>query len=120
MTPRSGFEEFLRVMLTAAEMVDDLDGQRAREAAAFREGYRLGFGGGREVGERRVVSAAMLAHDDVVADLAGRRPSRSYSELELIRWDGPRRDFGKPRPGDYMGGPVDWETGRPAGRGTAA
>ncbi|WP_433138700.1 hypothetical protein ACQPZ8_37430 [Actinomadura nitritigenes] len=48
MTPEA--EELQRLAVAAAEMVDDLDAQRAREAAEFRAGYELGFAAGREVG----------------------------------------------------------------------
>jgi hypothetical protein len=43
-------DELRTIALAAADLVDDLDGQRAREDAAFQEGYRLAFEAGREVG----------------------------------------------------------------------
>lgn len=43
-------ETLRSLAIAAAELIDDLDGQRAREAAAFEEGYRLAFEAGREVG----------------------------------------------------------------------
>jgi hypothetical protein len=38
------------LLLAAAELVDDIDGQRRREAEAVEHGIRLGFGHGYDVG----------------------------------------------------------------------
>lgn len=51
--PRNTVDELQRLCTVASGLVEDLDSQRAREAAAFEEGYRLAFDAGREVGYRQ-------------------------------------------------------------------
>ena len=73
---------------TCREMVAD-----ARSAA-----YRAGYHAGRIA----VIEDLKAVQQEIVRDL----------DTHLTRWDGLLRDFGKPRPGDYTGGPVAWDGGQ--------
>jgi hypothetical protein len=76
------------VCVAAAELIDDLDGQRRREHAAFAEGYRLGFHAGHDVGHR----AAHHEIETVWATLAARVRASvrqlAHDELEQRRYPG--------------------------------
>lgn len=77
----------------------------ARQAAA-EAAYRRG---------REDEGAEMAAAWHAVADPAA-AGGPSFAELELRRWGpGGRAHFGDPRPGDYRGGPVEWDGSREAG-----
>lgn len=91
-------DELRTIALAAAELVDDLDGQRAREAAAFEEGYRLAFEAGREIGYRQAEDDMQRAWSALAAkvrswadrprfrELEKRRyPDRSHRELQVMR-----------------------------------
>jgi hypothetical protein len=69
---------------------------------AWRDGYRIGHERGYDCGYLDGIAARKHAQH-LLVDLIGRH---------LARWDGLRRDFGKPRPGEYTGGPVDFWSGR--------
>lgn len=72
----------------------------------FRFGYRIGYADAYDTGYAQALRDVEARQTDIVAEALGRTPSRSYAEQEQLRWGGKREDFGKPRPGDYMGGPV--------------
>lgn len=57
----------------------------AAAAAQFADHYQRGFADG--------IAAYKAAEHGIVRNV----------RAELARWDGPREDFGKPRPGDYPG-----------------
>jgi len=69
---------------------------------ADRDGYRRGERTGYDRGYIDGIEARKHAQH-LVADVIG---------AHLARWDGLRADFGKPRPGDYTGGPVAWDGGQ--------
>lgn len=87
----------------AAELVNAIGDKAAADAAAFCDAYRLGFEAGVEVG-RQARDHELMAEDarlsEHIHDIAQIKP---YAELERIRWDGRREDFGRPRPGDFPG-----------------
>lgn len=56
-------DELRHLIAAAADLVDDLEGQRAAETAEFHAGYRLGFDAGHEVGYRQ-------AEDDMAREWA--------------------------------------------------
>ncbi|SNR35049.1 hypothetical protein [Actinomadura mexicana] len=118
--PRQHVDELLALATAAAEMVDDIQGQQRRESAAFGEGYALGLAAGVDVGRDQAETDMTEAWRPVAESVRRLGRTLTFEEIERRRWDGRREDFGLPRPGDYTGGPVDWETGRPLGRGTAA
>ena len=64
-----------------------------RVYASWRDGYRAGRGDGYDRGYADGAAARKHAQHQL-ADAV---------DLNLRRWDGLRRDFGKPRPGDYHG-----------------
>lgn len=90
-----------RVELLLA-LSDERDQWERWVLAAAREAYRAGRRAGYERGYVDGVEARKHAQHMLV-DLIG---------THLARWDGLRRDFGKPRPGDYAGGPVAWNGGQ--------
>lgn len=100
--------------LVAVEMLaDSADRERAIFEMAWQAGYRTGFETGTEVGYGQAETDMERAWAEVAARVRG---FASDLDLERRRWGGPREDFGKPRPGDYLGGPVPWNG---AGRGAA-
>lgn len=86
MTPE--VEELQRLAVAAAELVDDLEGQRVREAAEFRAGHALGFAAGRDVGYG--AAERDMAHEwRAVAEHVRRiASSPSLAELEARRYPG--------------------------------
>lgn len=101
--------------LVAVEMLaGSADRERAIFEMAWQAGYRTGFESGTEVGYGQAETDMERAWSKVAAKVRG---FASDHDLERRRWDGRREDFGRPRPGDYLGGPVDWNGS--AGRGAA-
>ncbi|MFI0354487.1 hypothetical protein [Actinomadura sp. 9N407] len=104
--------------VVAVEMLADSAVREQRiDRAAFSEGYRAGFMAGREVGYRAAENDMARAWSYLAAKVRGLAMSPKHDELERIRWDGRREDFGKPRPGDHPGGPKDWNGNMMSGRG---
>ncbi|GAA1837276.1 hypothetical protein [Actinomadura chokoriensis] len=102
--------------IVAAELLaDTADRERAIAGAMWSAGYAAGFDAGTEVGYDCAEAEMAQAWAPVAESVRQVGRSLSHAELELRRWDGRREDFGRPRPGDYLGGPVPWD-----GRGTAA
>ena len=99
----------------AQRLINQLDAILGNREALFRTAYEMGFNAGRDVGyaqakhEEEQDWAALTAH----VQSLGTSDAKTHTEMELRRWGGPRADYGKPRPGDYPGGPCDWETGQP-------
>ncbi|MFG1855009.1 hypothetical protein ACGFJT_24465 [Actinomadura geliboluensis] len=110
--PDQHAEELLTLGVALGELLDDLESQHAREAAEFRAGYDLGFAAGREIGYAQAETDMERAWQPVAESVRRIGRSLTRDEIERRRWDGRREDFGKPRPGDYMGGPVAWTTER--------
>jgi hypothetical protein len=81
---------------------DERDIWLARVYRTWREAYALGRGRGYADGYLDGAAARKHAQH-LLVDVIG---------THLARWDGLRRDYGKPRPGDYTGGPVDFYGGR--------
>lgn len=100
----------------AQRLINQLDTILGDREQLFRTAYELGFNAGHQVGH------ALAKHEEAaewarVAEHVhglGTSDSKSHAEMEQRRWGGPREDFGRPRPGDYLGGPVDWDTNEPA------
>ncbi|MDL4772916.1 hypothetical protein [Actinomadura xylanilytica] len=108
--------------IVAAEMLaESPERERSIADAMWTAGFGVGFVAGEDVGYGRAHAEMDRAWADLAAKVRGLASSPKHDELERRRWDGRRENFGRPRPGDYLGGPVEWETGRPVrGRGTAA
>jgi hypothetical protein len=94
-----------RLLMAAAEMIDDLGDVALRERRIFEQawaaGYRVGYEAGHDVGHRR-------AHAEIAEDwrhLAEKiRGEARYVGLEERRWGpGGRAHFGDPRPTDWPG-----------------
>lgn len=91
------------------ELSDERDLWMRRLAADYRLGYRLGYADGDRSGYER--GARLRESDPVRIDVG----APSLAELELRRWGpGGREHFGDPRLGDYVGGPVKLDEGRPS------
>lgn len=104
----SSVDELRRLVDVAAGLVDDIQSQQQREAAALQEGYDLGHAAGVDVGRGQAETAMEEAWRPVAESVRRLGRILTRDELELRRWDGPREEFGRPRPGDYTGGPVPW------------
>lgn len=79
------------------ELSDERDLQLSLRLAAWREGYQAGRRDGYDRGYLDGFAVAVTGYKraqlDAVRDL----------DLHLRRWDGLRRDFGRPRDGDFQG-----------------
>lgn len=84
---------------------DERDVWLARVYRTWREAYALGRADGYDCGYADGVAARKHAEHALV----------DVIRLHLRRWDGLRRDFAKPRPTDYQGGPVAVWDGRHRG-----
>ena len=98
--PRGAVTEPQRRAVLA--LSDERDLWLARVYRTWREAYALGRARGYDAGYLDGIAARKHAQH-LLVDVIG---------THLARWDGLRRDFGKPRPGDYAGGPVDFYGGR--------
>lgn len=100
------------IVSDAAKIVTRTAAWSQREMAAhddgFRFGYRIGYATAYDRGYAQALRDVEARQADIVAEVLGRLPSRPYVEQEQLRWDGPRSEFGAPRPGDYTGGPIEW------------
>jgi hypothetical protein len=74
----------------------------------FCDGYRLGYPTGWDVGYRYAYHEIAEQDQLRMARMHGVFTSPAYAELERIRWDGRREDFGKPRAGDFRGFGADY------------
>ncbi|MEO3811352.1 hypothetical protein ABGB17_20350 [Sphaerisporangium sp. B11E5] len=86
-------------------LLADLDGQRDRENAAFRQGFTVGFAHGFDLGEKnrlREEAELWAALAEKVRQM-GRSRYLNFAELEHARYGGPRALAGLPRDGDYPG-----------------
>ncbi|MFC6080734.1 FliH/SctL family protein [Sphaerisporangium aureirubrum] len=89
-------------------LLADLDGQRRRERQAYAEGYRDGHRSGWDVGYAHACHEMATEWAKLRRVVRGTAAGPSHAELEHRRWQGRRADFGRPRPGDHPGGPVQW------------
>lgn len=106
--------------IVAVEMLaDSAERERSIADAMWSAGYAAGLDAGTEIGRDQAEAEMARAWAPVAESVRRLGRSLTREELELRRWDGRREDFGRPRPGDHPGGPVDWETGRPTGQGAA-
>jgi hypothetical protein len=93
-------EDLIRV---AADLLDRIATRAETDEAAFREAYRLGFESGVIVGRRQLDEELSEADRHRAAHVSELALLPAHTELEHLRWDGPRADFGRPRPGDFPG-----------------
>lgn len=89
---------------------DDRARQLGRELAAWRDGYRLGFDAGAEVGRGAEAHERDQAHARLARHVLQGEP---LDDVEARRWtlrgeQRTRATFGQPHPADYQGGPVSW------------
>lgn len=111
-------------LVAAARLLNDLDGQRRREARSYIDGYHDGHRAGCDLGYDqaeqdmakawRAVAGVVRPHGN---GLVGHSPPPGLAELQRIR-DQPGGAFyldrlARHRRRQYEGGPVDWETGQP-------
>jgi hypothetical protein len=75
----------------------------------FTAGYALGFQAGREVGRLQLDRELTEQDRRRMAYLHGLATCPAYADLEPIRWDGRREDFGRPRVGDFPGSGAAYE-----------
>lgn len=95
------------LLIAAAKLVDAIGDQAARDRASYDAGYRYAartfFDLGFQAGYQRAEELATLRWAPV-AECVGRLAGLpAYADLERIRWDGRREDFGRPRPSDFPG-----------------
>ncbi|SNT56678.1 hypothetical protein SAMN05443665_104570 [Actinomadura meyerae] len=96
--------------IVAAELLaESAERERTIFEHAWSTGYGAGFDAGTEVGYDCAEAEMAQAWAPVAESVRRLGRSLSHAELERRRWDGRREDFGKPRPGDYRGGPVPWD-----------
>jgi hypothetical protein len=81
----------------------------AADSAAFCDAYALGFAAGEEAGRMRLDHELTEQDRLRMARMHGIATTPAYRDLERIRWDGEREDFGRPRPGDFPGMGADYE-----------
>ena len=105
--------ELARLIRTARRITVDLTHRAADDQREFGEIYALGYHAGIEAGRQQVLHEIRQADQRHTEHLHAVSGLPLHTEIEARRWDGRRGDFGKPRPGDHEGGPVDWDTGRP-------
>ena len=106
-------------LLAAAELVDDLDAQRDREAEAFALGFRLGYGHGRDVGYGRAYAEQEQEWAAFARNIRAQREYAPGSELMRRRYP-PDGDIQRwIRDGPYPPG-RDPFTGHPTSTGDAA
>lgn len=84
--PDSAADRLQALALAAAELLDDLDGQRAREAAEFQAGYDLGFATGRDVGYQQAENNMQRAWSALAKKIQGWASRKSFRELEQERY----------------------------------
>lgn len=84
------------------ELSDERDRWQVRLLQAWREGFIFGAKSRSDDYERGF-------HDGVMASKRTQQAVIEDVRVQLARWGGLRKDFGKPRPGDYPGGDVEWE-----------
>lgn len=123
-------------LLAAARLVDDLDGQRRREAVAYANGFRDGYATGHDVGHGQAhaeldrawnaLAARILATGKVAtpAEHAAMDASAAAGEPCTSKCDAcsrcTRAAAVARRGADYTGGPVSWDTDRATNKGQAA
>lgn len=91
------------LVATAQQLVTQIGNQAAADDALFRTAYRLGHDAGWQIGYRRAYHEIAEQDRLRMARMHDIATTPAYAELERIRWDGRREDFGKPRPGDFKG-----------------
>jgi hypothetical protein len=101
-TVASSGDDIGRQRAAVLALSDERDIWLARVYRTWREAYALGRARGYDRGYVDGIAARKHAQH-LLVDVIG---------THLYRWDGLRRDYGKPRPGDYAGGPVDFYGGR--------
>lgn len=108
------------LVAVAQRLVEQIGDQAAAAEAEFRMAYKLGYESGLVVGRQQLGHEILREEERFGRHMSTITRMRSYDEQERIRWDGRREDFSDPRPGDYQGGTVDWETSEPVpGQGAA-
>lgn len=81
-----------------------------RDRVTFEMAYKLGYAAGLDIGYGQAQHELAQEWATVAAHVRGLATSPTQTQLEHRRWDGPRDQFGKPRPGDHPGGPATWPT----------
>ena len=88
---------------------DERDLWLRRVYDSWRDGWRAGFEAGDAAGTRRTQREWHVTAIGLPLSVLG----PSWAELERRRYGpGGRAHFGDPRPGDYTGGPVEWDGGQ--------
>lgn len=95
--------------IVAVEMLaDSAERERSIADAMWSAGYAAGLDAGTEIGRDQTEAEMARAWAPVAESVRRLGRTLTREEIERRRWDGRREDFGRPRPGDYLGGPVDW------------
>ncbi len=88
---------------------DERDAWLDRVYDSWRAGWRAGFEAGDAAGTRRTAREWHVTAIGLPLSVLG----PSWAELERRRYGpGGRAHFGDPRPGEYAGGPVEWDRRR--------
>lgn len=114
MTDTDPWAAAVTLVMTVAEQAER---DRQSYEAGFRDAARIFFDQGRDVGYGQAYAEMTNARADTRRDALRRALSPTGAELERRRWGGPREHFGRPRPDDHPGGPVQWN--KRAERGAA-
>jgi hypothetical protein len=94
--------------MAAAKLVDELADPAIRSGQDYCRGWAdaapIFFNHGVEVGRRQQAELMACEWAEVAREVRG---TARDLDLELRRWGGRRKDFGRPRPSDHRGGPVE-------------
>jgi hypothetical protein len=91
-----------QVVADLIALSDERDLELRRRLEAWREGWRAAEA---HLGEQYEAGYV----DGLLARKRIQHAGVRQLQLETLRWDGPREDFGRPRPGDYAGGSLPLE-----------
>src|SRR5262245_327477 len=97
-------------------LLADLEAHHREVQQAYADGYRDGHRSGWDIGYGHAHHEMADEWRKVAEHVRRYGRMRTFQEVELARWGGPREAFGQPREGEYNGGPVPWEPGRPLRR----
>jgi hypothetical protein len=119
-TIRRRWDDATAAQRALLELSDEREWWLRRALRAEKHGYQRGHAAGHAEGYRH--AAADLESEWQAIARPAARGVPPHAGLELLRWGpGGRERFGEARPGDYAGGPVEWDgPGRASGAPSVA
>lgn len=92
-----------QLCMAASGLVRDIADQAAREQDEYAAGYRAGYAAAWDAAQAAAAEQIDSAWAQLAAEVRGLARVPTHAYLEILRWGGPREEFGRPRPGDYPG-----------------